>query len=181
MNPEILIGASVLAGQLGQNLMDPPNVKGWPGGRDWINTSILFERYNLCATIVGAPGDKRDGMLNRRNAGQMQRIRRMMEMRMEPEADDAMEPRRRRGRRLAQPPTFDVLKPVRAARLETPEAIVDHFCDTLFAVRVDEKVRSTLLAYLEEDGGFPASERAQRERLHGMLRLLVSTPEFQLN
>jgi len=42
-------------------------------------------------------------------------------------------------------------------------------------------VKSTLLAYLEQDGGYPTAEREQRARLHGMLRLLVSTPEFQLN
>ena len=30
--------------QLGQNLLMPPNVKGWPGHTDWINTSTLLER-----------------------------------------------------------------------------------------------------------------------------------------
>jgi uncharacterized protein (DUF1800 family) len=33
--------------QLGQVPFEPPNVKGWPGGRSWINTSSLFVRYNL--------------------------------------------------------------------------------------------------------------------------------------
>ena len=30
--------------QLGQNLLAPPNVKGWPGQNDWINASTLLER-----------------------------------------------------------------------------------------------------------------------------------------
>jgi uncharacterized protein (DUF1800 family) len=30
--------------QLGQNLLMPPNVKGWPGHTDWVNTSTLLER-----------------------------------------------------------------------------------------------------------------------------------------
>lgn len=30
--------------QLGQNLLVPPNVKGWPGQNDWINASTLLER-----------------------------------------------------------------------------------------------------------------------------------------
>lgn len=30
--------------QLGQNLLAPPNVKGWPGYTDWINATSLLER-----------------------------------------------------------------------------------------------------------------------------------------
>ena len=30
--------------QLGQNLLMPPNVKGWPGYTDWINATTLLER-----------------------------------------------------------------------------------------------------------------------------------------
>ena len=30
--------------QLGQNLFAPPNVKGWPGGEAWINTTTLLAR-----------------------------------------------------------------------------------------------------------------------------------------
>jgi uncharacterized protein (DUF1800 family) len=32
--------------QMGQVPFSPPNVRGWPGGRMWINTSTLFVRYN---------------------------------------------------------------------------------------------------------------------------------------
>ena len=32
---------------LGQNLFAPPNVKGWPGGEAWINTSTLLGRKQL--------------------------------------------------------------------------------------------------------------------------------------
>lgn len=35
---------------MGQTLFEPPNVKGWDGGRDWINTSRLLVRYN---SVVG--------------------------------------------------------------------------------------------------------------------------------
>jgi hypothetical protein len=33
--------------QLGQGLFYPPNVKGWDGGRAWINSSTLLGRANL--------------------------------------------------------------------------------------------------------------------------------------
>ena len=37
---------------MGQKLFDPPSVKGWDGGRSWINTSTLFVRQNLCAYLI---------------------------------------------------------------------------------------------------------------------------------
>ena len=33
--------------QLGQGLYQPPSVKGWDGGRTWINSSTLLGRANL--------------------------------------------------------------------------------------------------------------------------------------
>ena len=32
---------------MGQNLFYPPSVKGWDGGRSWVNTSTLFVRQNI--------------------------------------------------------------------------------------------------------------------------------------
>jgi uncharacterized protein (DUF1800 family) len=39
--------------QMGQVPLMPPNVKGWPGGQLWINTSTLFVRYNTAIAMVG--------------------------------------------------------------------------------------------------------------------------------
>jgi uncharacterized protein (DUF1800 family) len=36
---------------MGQELFNAPTVKGWDGGRAWINTSTLFARYNLPAYL----------------------------------------------------------------------------------------------------------------------------------
>src|SRR5213076_1290238 len=38
--------AGAIAG-LGQALFQPPNVKGWDGGRAWINSSSLLSRANV--------------------------------------------------------------------------------------------------------------------------------------
>ncbi|MGH7244284.1 MAG: DUF1800 domain-containing protein [Phycisphaerales bacterium] len=37
---------------MGQNLLFPPSVKGWDGGRSWINTSTLFVRQNIMAFLL---------------------------------------------------------------------------------------------------------------------------------
>lgn len=38
--------------ELGQSLFFPPNVKGWDGGRSWINTSTLLGRANLIGDLL---------------------------------------------------------------------------------------------------------------------------------
>ncbi len=40
------------ASQMGQNLFYPPSVKGWDGGRSWINTSTLFVRQNIVIYLL---------------------------------------------------------------------------------------------------------------------------------
>jgi uncharacterized protein (DUF1800 family) len=37
---------------MGQNLFFPPTVKGWDGGRAWINTSTLFVRQNVIIYLL---------------------------------------------------------------------------------------------------------------------------------
>ncbi len=37
---------------MGQNLFMPPSVKGWDGGRSWINTSTLYVRQNIMAFLL---------------------------------------------------------------------------------------------------------------------------------
>jgi uncharacterized protein (DUF1800 family) len=46
--PDVLVNRS--AG-LGQNLLMPPNVKGWPGGAQWINATTLLERKRTTEQI----------------------------------------------------------------------------------------------------------------------------------
>lgn len=37
---------------MGQELLEPPSVKGWDGGRTWINATRMFIRYNTIANIL---------------------------------------------------------------------------------------------------------------------------------
>ncbi|WP_420349191.1 DUF1800 domain-containing protein [Pelagibius sp.] len=66
-----------LSGRLGQNLFDPPNVKGWPGGTAWITASSLVDRQSLLERITG--GGKATatpaGMQSSANRGETRRAR----------------------------------------------------------------------------------------------------------
>lgn len=43
------------ARQLGQDILDPPNVKGWPGGTAWITTNSLLQRQSILRRLCQRP------------------------------------------------------------------------------------------------------------------------------
>jgi uncharacterized protein (DUF1800 family) len=45
-----------LMARMGQDLFNPPSVKGWDGGAAWISTSTLFERFNFAASLTTQRG-----------------------------------------------------------------------------------------------------------------------------
>ncbi len=65
--------ASNLAGtvsQMGQRLLEPSSVKGWDGGRSWINATTMLVRMNagISATTPDGPGSLSPGELRARHA-----------------------------------------------------------------------------------------------------------------
>jgi len=46
--------------ELGQNLYGPPTVKGWLGGRHWINSATLVRRHNLSLNLLRGEGPYSD-------------------------------------------------------------------------------------------------------------------------
>jgi uncharacterized protein (DUF1800 family) len=47
--------------QLGQDILNPPNVAGWPGDTTWINPSTLLTRFNFAARLASSRGQAGDG------------------------------------------------------------------------------------------------------------------------
>lgn len=45
-------GLSATVAAMGQDLFDPPNVKGWEGGRFWVDANRIFIRYNGVADLL---------------------------------------------------------------------------------------------------------------------------------
>ena len=44
--------------QMGMQLMEPPDVKGWRYGRQWIDSQRMFVRYNAVASLIDAIGQQ---------------------------------------------------------------------------------------------------------------------------
>jgi uncharacterized protein (DUF1800 family) len=69
-NPETVL---LLQRLLGQILFYPPNVAGWPGGKNWIDSSSLMLRMRIPQLIYGTdeltmkPKDDDDQMMGRKN------------------------------------------------------------------------------------------------------------------
>jgi uncharacterized protein (DUF1800 family) len=60
--PDTLILAD-WAARLGQDLFYPPNVGGWPGGRNWISSQTMIGRANFAAALVsGRLGRHHEGL-----------------------------------------------------------------------------------------------------------------------
>lgn len=61
--------------RLGQDLFDPPNVKGWPGGTRWITTSTLLDRTQMLHRVIrghemgDVPTNGSSDMAHRHGAG----------------------------------------------------------------------------------------------------------------
>jgi uncharacterized protein (DUF1800 family) len=46
---------------MGQQLFAPPNVKGWPGGKTWLNTSTVLARHNFAQALSSGTSDINKG------------------------------------------------------------------------------------------------------------------------
>jgi uncharacterized protein (DUF1800 family) len=66
MEPPDSAALAGLLRQLGQDLFAPPNVRGWPGGEAWINSSTLLLRKQMAERLLQRAGreDLRQAMLD---------------------------------------------------------------------------------------------------------------------
>jgi uncharacterized protein (DUF1800 family) len=110
--------------QMGQNILLPPNVRGWVGGRLWINSSTLAARRQLAQTLCTPLDEDR---LN---------------------ADERLELMAARDAGLSRF-TVDEER-LRAFTALGPQGIADRLCDYFLPVRVTNAYRSTLINYLDK-------------------------------
>ena len=155
---------------MGQQLMQPPNVKGWDGGAAWITTSTLYNRYNAPASLVFGT----DNAEFRRRRAAMEKLleetvgREAMMMEGEP--------------LLTPQPAYDVMKDVAAAKLATPEAVVDYYLGRLLQRPIDAARRQVLVDTLKQDlGGRKLADAAAAPAIRGVIHLILSMPEYQLS
>lgn len=142
-----------LTRSLGQDLFAPPNVKGWDGGLSWITTNTLLTRYNESATLVS--GD------------------------LSPLAGVALG-KQKQNPRLAQRLEHAKIGAVQMEKLFSEEERIDKrrllgaIQKRLLQAELKPKQQQILVEYLDRHAQL--DQTAIREAL----RLVMSTPEFQL-
>ena len=144
--------ALVMLAQLGQELFQPPNVKGWDGGIAWITTNSLLDRYNFAAALVEGERvplpsftGRMKGVMNSMGEGSLMEI-----------------------------------APVSVTALFTPEQLTsaDNFLPALQARFLNGTISQQRLTPIQNflKGKSPILE----DDIRKSIRLLMSTPEYQL-
>ena len=155
---------------MGQELLQPPNVKGWDGGATWINTATLYKRYNTVAAMIKGSG---------RRGGKPSQS--MTSAAPEMASDPGMmspEPKVRSSR--GRQPAYDVLGVVKSAGLKDAPEIVEYLVGHFLAVPLEGGKKDQLIAYLDDGGSFRLTSREAPNRLRMLVTLILSTPEYQM-
>ena len=172
---------------MGQEIMQPPNVKGWDGGEKWINTATLFNRYNFVAGLVHGGGrDRARRDRKRRGAIRSDAARGNSDS----PGDDPGQRRMAMGMMMGSgsrlenrpQPAYDPTPLLSAQKLESPEDIVDFYAGHLLAVRLSADKRQALVDFLTgDDARTRRRAPSKAARVRAMIHLMMSTPEYQLN
>jgi uncharacterized protein (DUF1800 family) len=130
----------------GQVLFNPPSVKGWDGGLDWINTSTLLNRYNFSNTLASNRTGGRAGLGT-----------------------------------MINPQTL-----LAGTNLKKSKEVVDYFLKLLGLYDVDAATKKSLKKYLEQNdngakGEFKLDEPTIDKKVRGLIHLILSLPDYQLN
>ncbi len=147
-----------LTRNLGQDLFAPPNVKGWDGGLTWITTNNLLARYNQAAVLVQGDMTMAAGIaasvIPNQNAGAMRQIENRV--------------RNIRGIKV------DVAKILTGKERTDKDALVAALEKRLLQSKLKPKQERALRDYLDSQGDLDDGD------ILGAIRLVMSTPEFQL-
>jgi Protein of unknown function (DUF1800) len=159
-------------GAMGQLLFAPPNVKGWPGGPAWLNTSTILERDNFAESLAMGtlwPNQAPEPSAGARSAsaGLAPLIRRITG---KPAPNDAPE-------ESAPPRPFDPARILDEEGVSRPEDVVRALLDAYLPGGVRPEARAKLAAFVAEGRpAGPALARRAREAVHAIL----SMSEYQL-
>lgn len=140
--------------QMGQNLFAPPNVKGWEGGKAWLNSATLLARHNFAHDLANGMKESNQIALSQTKQSFLP-------------APDVLGSLHR-----------EVLSLPAAEVARVYERAVDHLGEQLLPDDFPRESRLKLLAFLKEDEpeGVELDERCRT--VHYALSIL---PEYQLN
>jgi len=145
---------AALTRNLGQDLFAPPNVKGWDGGLAWITTNNLLARYNQADTLVQGDVAPLEGANVAKKPGQEKQIeKRLRNTRLNVAAVDKL---------------------FTDEELNDKSAMIKALEKRFLQASLSEKQEKTLRDFLDAKGQLGDDD------IRGAIRLVMSTPEYQL-
>jgi len=143
---------------MGQDLFNAPTVKGWDGGRTWINTSTLFARYNLPAYL---------------GTGKL------------PASSKQTAPANAKQQFADFESGWDPQMDLAAGNAATTDGVVDLYVQKLLGFLIDAHKRDELIEYMNGTGDpkshvlDPISAESDK-RVRGLVQLIMGMAEYQL-
>jgi hypothetical protein len=145
---------------MGQDLFAPPNVKGWVGGRAWLNTATVLARNNFAQMVASGTMDE------------------VSNGRRRPFRFVGNSPKRTDDKEGPDPPAnSDAAAIVGEEKITDPGQIADRLLDVFLQGGISQPARSKLIAYLTE--GKPEAKTLNR-RVRETVHAIMTMPEYQL-
>ncbi|HMF15493.1 MAG TPA: DUF1800 domain-containing protein [Gemmataceae bacterium] len=162
---------------MGQPLFAPPNVKGWPGGKNWLNTSTVLARHNFALDISSA----------NLPIGRRPPTNRFEEIEVQVEEDSFQaENAAKAGQgkaatankpRPAPSPALDIAAAVQREKPEKPAQLVQLLLELLLQGEIEKEARTKLEKFVAD--GNPEGP-ALAWRIRDAAHAIMTVPEYQL-
>jgi hypothetical protein len=149
---------------MGQALFAPPNVKGWPGGRSWLNTSTVLARNNFCQRVAFGRVTEENYEQPFYNPGV-------------PPPDPNVTPPQSEREGPEPEAAYDPADLVRQAKAADPAKAVDLLVDLFLPGGISAAAHKKVVAFVAE--GKPQGKAFNR-RVREAAHTLMAMPEYQL-
>jgi hypothetical protein len=160
---------------MGQQLFTPPNVKGWPGGRTWLNSATLLARSNFAQAL--ATGALWKGGAAAPPAAAAAPMSLAEDTPGKPAGKPADKPAPAPPEEPPPPKAFDPARLLQEEKAARPEGIVRVLLDLHQPGGVRPEAQAKLTAFMAEGSPTGAAlDRRVREAVHAILAM----PEYQL-
>jgi len=165
---DLLLGALQV---MGQELFFPPDVNGWPGGADWINSNTLLVRYNFANFLMHGVSPDAFKMQERKMIDRAPSHREFLAT--------------QRNAAVDWQPLAQIEASGSARRMLSAKDIVDYFLREFLQREPARDLRTALVRLAETDGAggmrsMNIRDKDFDERARGLVHLIMSSPDYQL-
>jgi uncharacterized protein (DUF1800 family) len=148
---------------MGQPLFAPPNVRGWPGGKTWLNSATILARQNFAQVMTGSEGNQQQPPAAV----------------AAPSAPPLVTPPEQPSAKPVEPmpSSAGIVGIVEHEKATEPAAVLNLLVDLLLQNDISEEARKRLTGFLAE--GKP-QQAAWQQRVRETTHALLTLPEYTL-